>query len=293
MTEPRGAALAADALFGCRASRTCRTGRLGWGVAIALHVAVLGWLMLWDPPRVEPRLQRPPVKVRLVARQPEPPPPPKAPPPPVVEQVRPAPVVPRPVPRRAPAPPRAPRTATPAPTPAPAPAQPPGPAPTTPPRFSVDLSATVPSGSGGVAVPTAPPGSARPIGAPSWAREPDAKPGPAAAAGSAGPAGPARPLEVTEISSPPRLVSQPSREDLRAAYPPRARADGLEANVVLKILVGARGRVERVRVVRGAGNGFDDAAARLVRRFRFEAGTKDGKPVAVWIPWTYKFRLNG
>ena len=61
----------------------------------------------------------------------------------------------------------------------------------------------------------------------------------------------------------------------------------------LKILVSASGKVTAVRVLRRAGNGFDAAAKRLVRTFRFAAGRKGSQPVAIWIPWTYKFRLNG
>jgi TonB family protein len=46
-------------------------------------------------------------------------------------------------------------------------------------------------------------------------------------------------------------------------------------------------------VIRGAGEGFDRAAVGLVEKFRFLPAEVDGQPVSVWIPWTYKFRLEG
>jgi protein TonB len=90
----------------------------------------------------------------------------------------------------------------------------------------------------------------------------------------------------------PTLVSQPSRRQMRAAYPARARKDGIEGDVRMKILVSATGQVTRVRLLRPTGNGFDEAARQLVRRFRFKAARRGGKAVAMWIPWTYKFRLS-
>jgi TonB family protein len=103
-----------------------------------------------------------------------------------------------------------------------------------------------------------------------------------------------RTIDLASASAPPRLLAQPSADVLRAAYPPQARKDGLESDVALKILVDVMGRVGAVRVVRGAGNGFDETAKRLVRSFRFRPGAdSSGRPAAVWIPWTYKFRLNG
>jgi protein TonB len=90
----------------------------------------------------------------------------------------------------------------------------------------------------------------------------------------------------------PTLVSQPSRSQMRAAYPPRAREEGIEGDVRMKILVSSTGQVTSVRLLRPAGNGFDEAARNLVRRFRFRAARKGGRAVAVWIPWTYKFRLS-
>jgi len=85
----------------------------------------------------------------------------------------------------------------------------------------------------------------------------------------------------------------PPLGDLRRAYPEQARRDGREADVKLEVLVSDRGSVLEVRILQSAGPDFDQAAKALVRRFRFSPGNRGGAPVTVWLPWTYKFRLDG
>lgn len=238
--------------------------------AATLHAGLLGWLAAREPPREPPR--RPPTVVRLATR---PPPPPMAPPR-VVEEPRPArrvlararPVEPPPVPVQAPAPvpPRAPDAALPS-------------AAAAPPRFAVSMDATASGGS--VAVPPTE-GATAPRGDP---RLPSAAPVGDAAAGPV--------ADVLEVERLPRLAAQPSAAELRAMYPPTARREGLEADVRLELLVTDRGDVERVRLMQGAGRGFDEAARELARRMRFEPARRGSRTVAVWIPWTWKFRLDG
>jgi protein TonB len=99
------------------------------------------------------------------------------------------------------------------------------------------------------------------------------------------------PLQAYDVSVLPELISQPAQKEMRAAYPQEAREKGLEANVYLKVLVSSDGWVERIRVVKSAGEQFDRVALRFVKRYRFRPGRQAGRPIAVWLPWTYKFRL--
>ena len=80
---------------------------------------------------------------------------------------------------------------------------------------------------------------------------------------------------------------------MRALYPDAARRGGVEGDVRLELEVSADGEVTGSRVVRSAGNGFDEVAQKLVRRFRFRPATQGGKAVPATVPWTYKFRLEG
>lgn len=76
------------------------------------------------------------------------------------------------------------------------------------------------------------------------------------------------------------------------AYPEAARADGIEADVPLEIIVSPSGAVERARVLRPAGHGLDAAALDAVRAYRFTPATKDGRPVRVRMQWLVQFRLR-
>ena len=118
-------------------------------------------------------------------------------------------------------------------------------------------------------------------------------PGVARSAGAepGGAVGTAMPPPGTVASS--ETANRRGAAEMRALYPDAARRAGLEGDVRLELEVSATGEVTGSRVVRSAGNGFDEVAQRLVRRFRFRPATRGGKAVPATVPWTYKFRLEG
>ena len=79
---------------------------------------------------------------------------------------------------------------------------------------------------------------------------------------------------------------------LAPAYPDSARADGVEGDVRLELVVDVSGAVESARVVRGVGHGLDESALRVARQFRFAPATKGGHPVSVRMAWSVQFRLQ-
>lgn len=89
------------------------------------------------------------------------------------------------------------------------------------------------------------------------------------------------------VSQHARLVSP-----LRPEYPPAARAQGVEAALSLEIVVDRSGRVTDVRVLRGAGHGFEAAAIRALRSAEFAPARWNDRPVRVRMPWTVDFRLE-
>jgi protein TonB len=95
------------------------------------------------------------------------------------------------------------------------------------------------------------------------------------------------PMLGDRTTTPARLLSGST-----PSYPPRARALGIEAKVVLEIVVDASGRVVASRVVRAAGMGFDEAALSAVGTYRFAPATLDGRAVRVRMPWAVEFRLD-
>jgi TonB family protein len=77
-----------------------------------------------------------------------------------------------------------------------------------------------------------------------------------------------------------------------AAYPTNARADDVEGDVGLEIVVDTQGQVIDARVVKQGGHGFDESALAAIRRYRFSAAQHDGRNVRVRMPWTVQFRLR-
>lgn len=147
-----------------------------------------------------------------------------------------------------------------------------------PKKFAISMEAVVASGT--VAVQTAAPGEAAAFG--SLEGDPNATSKRVVYDAS----------DPTVISSLPELREQPSQSERQKLYPREAKREGVEANVRLSLLVDETGQVLQVKILEKAGRGFDEAASTLAKKFVFEPALKNGIPVSVWIPWTYKFRLD-
>jgi TonB family protein len=89
------------------------------------------------------------------------------------------------------------------------------------------------------------------------------------------------------VDTPARLV-----HGIAPSYPPMARANTVEGDVRLELIVGAYGNVESARIVLSAGHGFDEAALQAARQFRFAPAMKDGRAVRVRMAWSMQFRLQ-
>lgn len=80
-------------------------------------------------------------------------------------------------------------------------------------------------------------------------------------------------------------------------YPYKARQDGVEGVVQVKILVREDGTVGEVLIVdsrasTGPKDVFDDAVLAAVPRWRFEPGKIGGKTVSSWVVTALHFKLN-
>ena len=84
---------------------------------------------------------------------------------------------------------------------------------------------------------------------------------------------------------PPVAISQP-----QAAYTPEARAAGFTGSVMVSCIVDEKGTPQNVTVVRGAGMGLDERALEAVKQWRFQPGTRDGKPVPVQAQVEVRFK---
>jgi TonB family protein len=88
--------------------------------------------------------------------------------------------------------------------------------------------------------------------------------------------------------TPPRLIDAPAPE-----FSKEARRQHIGGTVELAITVTSEGKVTRMRVLKSLGYGLDEKAIDAVRRWKFQPGSKDGKPVSVAIAVGVSFQLGG
>jgi protein TonB len=95
-------------------------------------------------------------------------------------------------------------------------------------------------------------------------------------------------FESYELDQPPRpVVKTPP------AYPFKAREQGVEGVVQVKILVNADGSVGQVIIMESRPlDTFDDAVLKAVPNWRFEPGVIGGKRVTAWVVTALRFQLN-
>lgn len=74
-------------------------------------------------------------------------------------------------------------------------------------------------------------------------------------------------------------------------YSEEARKAKYQGIAILQVVVDAEGKTRDIRIARSAGMGLDEKAIEAVRQWRFEPGTKDGRPVAVVVNVQVNFRL--
>jgi len=75
-------------------------------------------------------------------------------------------------------------------------------------------------------------------------------------------------------------------------YSDDARKAKVQGSVMLEVLVGADGRAQDIRVVKGLGFGLDDRAIQTVRAWKFVPARDSAKrPVSAWITVEAVFRL--
>ncbi len=99
-----------------------------------------------------------------------------------------------------------------------------------------------------------------------------------------------RDLVMTEeaVDQPPRPVQRPPLQ-----YPAELRARGITGHVTLRLLVGADGSVERVKLVDSTPPGaFDQLAREAATAWRFEPARYKGQPVKTWAKQTIRFDLR-
>jgi TonB family protein len=107
--------------------------------------------------------------------------------------------------------------------------------------------------------------------------------------------GVARAQQVTTVYRPGNGVTLPKvTREVRPQYTSDAMRAGISGTVVLELTVKTDGTPDDVEVTRSLDkeHGLDEQAVNAAKQWRFEPGTKDGKPVPVrvWIEMTFTMK---
>lgn len=93
------------------------------------------------------------------------------------------------------------------------------------------------------------------------------------------------------IDSAPTALAYYTRT--RIAYPREAIAQHQQGTVILRVLVGTDGIAQAVEIEKSSGSrSLDNAARDAVRRWTFQAGTRNGISAALWARVPIKFDLQ-
>lgn len=95
-------------------------------------------------------------------------------------------------------------------------------------------------------------------------------------------------VSVTTVTMPPRVRKRGTVE-----YSPEMLEAKFEGTVRVKCLVDTDGKVKKALPLSNPGFGAAEMAAKFCFQMEFEPATREGEPVAVWIPIKVNFRLLG
>ena len=93
-------------------------------------------------------------------------------------------------------------------------------------------------------------------------------------------------LSAKEVDARVEITDKP-----KPSYTKEARRNGIQGFVVLKVLLAGRGKISRIRVVKGLPAGLTENAIRAACKIEFKPAVKDGQPVSQWVTAEYVFRL--
>jgi TonB family protein len=74
-------------------------------------------------------------------------------------------------------------------------------------------------------------------------------------------------------------------------YTPKARAEGVEGELIVRALLQRDGKIKNVKVERGLGYGLDERAVTAVKRLGFVPAQRDGMPVDAPVRIVFNFQL--
>jgi protein TonB len=98
----------------------------------------------------------------------------------------------------------------------------------------------------------------------------------------------AQEYEAAEVDTKPKIVRQ-----AKITYPSMAKRNSIEGRVVVRVLIGKKGKAEKMEVVESTPEGmFDDAALKSLKYWQFRPGILGGELVPTWVKVPLTFKLD-
>ncbi|MBF0430966.1 MAG: energy transducer TonB [Fibrobacteria bacterium] len=94
-------------------------------------------------------------------------------------------------------------------------------------------------------------------------------------------------VSVTKVSSMPKIL-----KSVKPEYTSEMKDNGVSGKVKARVLVDVDGTAKKIIIVKDLGYGTRDSSIIAIKKMRFDPGTMNKNPVAVWIPLTFRFELQ-
>lgn len=98
---------------------------------------------------------------------------------------------------------------------------------------------------------------------------------------------------ATRIPTAARTIKPKVKKRALPVYPPQLRAQGVEAQLTVAVIVGASGRVKRAWVVKSSGYpAFDKAALDAAKKTVWSPARRGGRPIDYQLSFQTRFRID-
>ena len=99
-------------------------------------------------------------------------------------------------------------------------------------------------------------------------------------------------FDFLPIEDMPKIIGGLAALQKNVVYPEIAVRAAVQGKVVMKVLIGNKGEVEDIEILKSIGAGCDEAAIAAVMNTKFDPGRQRGKPVRVYLSIPITFKLN-
>lgn len=95
-----------------------------------------------------------------------------------------------------------------------------------------------------------------------------------------------------QVEQSPELIGGIAAISRNVVYPEEAKKAGIEGRVFVKAFIDQNGDVVGTKIIKGAGNGLDEAAEKAVMQAKFKPGLIKGNPVKCEVAIPIMFKLQ-